>query len=69
VHGGTKPPAAAAVGCDPDSLRLGAWSNAVVHSDLAAARAAVRGGLSVFAHFSGFGFAGMKPQTMVPRTT
>jgi 5,10-methylenetetrahydromethanopterin reductase len=54
--------AASASGRDPDRLRLGAWINAVVHSDIAAARDAVRGGLSVFAHFSGFG--GMKPETM-----
>jgi 5,10-methylenetetrahydromethanopterin reductase len=56
--------AAAASGRDPDSLRLGAWINAVVHPDIAAARSAVRGGLSAFAHFSGF--AGMKPETMDP---
>lgn len=56
--------AAAASGRDPDSLRLGAWINAVVHPDIAAARAAVRGGLAVFAHFSGFG--GMKTETMEP---
>jgi len=54
--------AASANGRDPDSLRLGAWINAVVHPDIAAARAAVRGGLSAFAHFSGF--AGMKPEAM-----
>jgi hypothetical protein len=36
----------------------------VIHPDVAAARAAVRGGLSVFAHFSGF--AGMKTETMNP---
>ena len=56
--------AAAASGRDPDTLRLGAWINAVVHPDIAAARAAVRGGLSAFAHFSGF--AGMKPESMDP---
>lgn len=56
--------AAAASGRDPDQLRLGAWINAIVHPDLAAARAAVRGGLSVFAHFSGF--SGMKPEAMDP---
>ena len=56
--------AATAAGRDPDALRLGAWINAVIHPDLAAARAAVRGGLSVFAHFSGFG--GMKPEAMNP---
>ena len=56
--------AAAAAGRDPDRLPLGAWINAVVHPDAAAARAAVRGGLSVFAHFSGFG--GMKPDAMDP---
>jgi len=56
--------AAAASGRDPDALRLGAWINAVVHPDFAAARDAVRGGLSAFAHFSGF--AGMKPEAMDP---
>src|SRR5207253_9836731 len=54
--------AAAAAGRHPDSLQLGAWINSVVHPDRAAARAAVRGGLSVFAHFSGF--AGMQPEAM-----
>src|SRR5262249_15493548 len=56
--------AAAASGRDADALRLGAWINAVVHPDIPAARAAVRGGLSVFAHFSGF--SGMKTETMDP---
>jgi 5,10-methylenetetrahydromethanopterin reductase len=56
--------AARASGRDPDALQLGAWINAVVHPDVAAARAAVRGGLSVFAHFSGF--SGMKPEAMDP---
>lgn len=56
--------AAKASGRDPDTLRLGAWINAVVHPDVTAARDAVRGGLSAFAHFSGF--AGMKPETMDP---
>src|SRR5215470_10501508 len=56
--------AAAASGRDPDGLALGAWINAVVHPDVGAARAAVRGGLSVFAHFSGF--SGMKTDTMDP---
>ena len=56
--------AAAASGRDPDQLPLGAWINAVVHPDIAAARAAVRGGLSAFAHFSGF--SGMRPEAMNP---
>jgi len=56
--------AAAASGRDPDALRVGAWINSVIHPDVAAARAAVRGGLSVFAHFSGFG--GMKTEKMDP---
>jgi 5,10-methylenetetrahydromethanopterin reductase len=56
--------AAAASGRDPGSLRLGCWINAVIHPDVAAARAAVRGGLSAFAHFSGF--SGMKPEAMDP---
>ncbi|HVM96250.1 MAG TPA: LLM class flavin-dependent oxidoreductase [Candidatus Acidoferrales bacterium] len=56
--------AATASGRDPDTLKLGAWINSVVHPDIKAARAAVRGGLSAFAHFSGF--KGMKPETMDP---
>ncbi|HEY2774315.1 MAG TPA: LLM class flavin-dependent oxidoreductase [Candidatus Binatia bacterium] len=56
--------AASACGRDPDSIKLGAWINSVIHEDAGAARAAVRGGLSVFAHFSGF--AGMKPEAMDP---
>ena len=56
--------AARASGRDPDALRLGAWINAVIHPDVAAARAAVRGGLSAFAHFSGF--SGMKTDAMDP---
>ena len=56
--------AAAASGRDPDRLPLGAWVNSVVHPDVAAARAAVRGGLSAFAHFSGF--SGMKTEAMDP---
>src|SRR5215471_39251 len=54
--------AAAASGRDPQSLQLGCWINSVVHPDIVAARAAVRGGLSAFAHFSGF--SGMKPEAM-----
>jgi 5,10-methylenetetrahydromethanopterin reductase len=56
--------AAAAAGRDPDGLQLGAWINAVVHPDLDTAREAVRGGLAVFAHFSGF--TGMKTDAMDP---
>jgi 5,10-methylenetetrahydromethanopterin reductase len=56
--------AAAASGRDPDTLRFGAWINAVVHPDVAVARAAVRGGLAAFAHFSGM--AGMKTGAMDP---
>lgn len=56
--------AAAAAGRGPGELRLGAWVNAVVYPDLAAARDAVRGGLATFAHFSGF--QGMKPEAMDP---
>ncbi len=41
-------------GRDPDALRYGAYVNCVVHPDVAVAREAVRGGVSVFAHFSGF---------------
>lgn len=56
--------AARAAGRDPDAVRLGAWINAVIHPDVDAARAAVRGGLAAFAHFSGF--RGMKTEAMEP---
>ena len=46
--------AAEAAGRDPDSLRYGAYLNCVVHEDREVAREGIRGGLSVFAHFSGF---------------
>ena len=46
--------AAAAAGRDPDQLKLGAYINCVIHPDESVARSAIRGGLSVFAHFSGF---------------
>ena len=46
--------AAEAAGRDPDALRLGAYINCVIHPDREVAREAIRGGLSVFAHFSGF---------------
>lgn len=46
--------AAEAAGRDPAALRLGAYVNCVVNEDPAVAREAIRGGLSVFAHFSGF---------------
>lgn len=46
--------AAEAAGRDPDALRFGAYVNCVVNEDRAVAREAIRGGLSVFAHFSGF---------------
>ncbi|MCH2187686.1 LLM class flavin-dependent oxidoreductase [Myxococcota bacterium] len=39
---------------DPQNLRFGAYLNCVIHPDRAVAREAIRGGLSVFAHFSGF---------------
>ncbi|MBW2281556.1 MAG: LLM class flavin-dependent oxidoreductase, partial [Deltaproteobacteria bacterium] len=39
---------------DPDTLRFGAFVNCVIHADRQVAREAIRGGLSVFAHFSGF---------------
>ena len=41
-------------GRNPDDLQYGAWINAVIHPDIKRAREAIRGGLSVFAHFSGF---------------
>jgi len=46
--------AAEAAGRDPGSLRFGAYLNCVIHPDREVAREAIRGGLSVFAHFSGF---------------
>ena len=46
--------AAEAAGRDPNALRFGAYINCVIHEDPAVAREAIRGGLSVFAHFSGF---------------
>jgi len=39
---------------DPASLSFGAFINCVINEDPVAAREAIRGGLSVFAHFSGF---------------
>ena len=45
---------AEAVGRDADTLRFGAFVNCVVNDDREVAREAIRGGLSVFAHFSGF---------------
>src|ERR1051325_2188329 len=56
--------AAIACGHDPHGFQLGAWINAAIHPAVAAARPAVRGGLSVFAHFSVF--SGMKPYAMDP---
>jgi 5,10-methylenetetrahydromethanopterin reductase len=47
---------------DPDSLRFGAFVNCVIHDDREVAREAIRGGLSVFAHFSGF--AGMDIESL-----
>jgi 5,10-methylenetetrahydromethanopterin reductase len=46
--------AAEASGRDPELLRFGAYVNCVIHPDREVAREAIRGGLSVFAHFSGF---------------
>ena len=46
--------AALAADRDPDALRFGAYLNCVIHPDAEVAREAIRGGLSVFAHFSGF---------------
>jgi 5,10-methylenetetrahydromethanopterin reductase len=39
---------------DPEALKFGAFVNCVIHDDREVAREAIRGGLSVFAHFSGF---------------
>ena len=46
--------AAEAADRDPDALRFGAYLNCVINPDRDVAREAIRGGLSVFAHFSGF---------------
>lgn len=46
--------AAAEAGRDPATLKFGAYINCVIHPDEAVAQSAIRGGLSVFAHFSGF---------------
>lgn len=46
--------AAEAAGRDPQTLRLGAMLNCVVHDDLATARQALRGGAASFARFSSF---------------
>ena len=46
--------AAEAAGRDPAELRFGAFLNCVIHPDREVAREAIRGGLSAFAHFSGF---------------
>jgi 5,10-methylenetetrahydromethanopterin reductase len=53
---------AEAAGRDPSALRFGAFINCVIHEDPAIAREAIRGGLSVFAHFSGF--KGMDADTL-----
>ncbi len=45
---------AEAAGRDPSALKLGAYVNCVIHPDRELARESIRGGLSVFAHFSGF---------------
>lgn len=58
--------AAEAAGRDPRSLRLGAYVNCVIHDDVTVAREAIRGGLSVFAHFSGF--KGMDIDSLPERT-
>jgi 5,10-methylenetetrahydromethanopterin reductase len=46
--------AAKRAGRDPGTLRIGAMINCVLHDDVAAARAAVRGGATTFARFSAF---------------
>lgn len=46
--------AAAAAGRDPDALRYGAYVNCVVADDVGEACAIARGGVSVFARFSGW---------------
>ncbi len=45
---------AESAGRDPKSLRFGAFINCVIHPDPEIACEAIRGGLSSFAHFSGF---------------
>ena len=54
---------ARAVGRDPDSLRCGAFVNCVVDDDVSSAREIARGGVSVFARFSGW-----SKRAVVPRT-
>jgi 5,10-methylenetetrahydromethanopterin reductase len=39
---------------DPKSIRFGAYINCLINDDREVAREAIRGSLSVFAHFSGF---------------
>ena len=46
--------AAEVAGRDPNQLQFGAYVNCVIHPNRSEAREAIRGGLSVFAHFSGF---------------
>jgi 5,10-methylenetetrahydromethanopterin reductase len=46
--------AARSAGRDPDAIRYGAYVNCVVADDVAEARALARGGVSVFARFSGW---------------
>jgi 5,10-methylenetetrahydromethanopterin reductase len=46
--------AAEAADRDPQSLRFGAYVNCLINDDREVAREAIRGSLSVFAHFSGF---------------
>jgi 5,10-methylenetetrahydromethanopterin reductase len=50
--------AARAAGRDPGALRFGAFVNCAVDDDTAAARALVRGGVSVFARFGGWSSGG-----------
>ena len=49
-----KPPTKQRSTLTASPLRFGAFINCVIHEDPAIAREAIRGGLSVFAHFSGF---------------
>ena len=58
--------AAEAADRNPEELRFGAYLNSVIHPDREVAREAIRGGLSVFAHFSGF--RGMDIETLPEAT-
>ncbi len=59
--------AAGRAGRDPDSVRFGAWINAVAIADREAAREALRGGVASFAHFSGMHDSAVEDQPEIMR--